>query len=130
MKRIPLPGSEPRVLLVAEFADYVVACTHLALEENARLEAADIIISQMQSLTKPFIIGGDWNDHPDSPLLQKLRRHFTINSPQCATFPSHRPDECLDYIATSKAFPLATQNASVDFQPFTSDHNPIVLTIF
>lgn len=130
VKRIPLPGSEPRVLLIAEFTDCFVACTHLALEEEARLEAADIIIGQMQTLTKPLIIGGDWNDHPDSPLLQKLRRHFTINSPQCATFPSHHPTECLDYIATSKAFHLSTQNASADFQPFTSDHNPIVVTIF
>ena len=30
-KRIPLPGEEPRVLLVVELKDYVIACTHLDL---------------------------------------------------------------------------------------------------
>ena len=32
-KSIPLPGEEPRVLLVVELKDYVIACTHLDLEE-------------------------------------------------------------------------------------------------
>ena len=34
VKTIPLPGEEPRVLWVVELKDYVLACTHLDLEEN------------------------------------------------------------------------------------------------
>ena len=35
--RIPLPGrEEPRMLLVAEFKHYVVACTHLSLTDEDR----------------------------------------------------------------------------------------------
>ena len=33
-KSIPLPGDEPRVLLVVELKDYVMACTHLDLRRS------------------------------------------------------------------------------------------------
>ena len=103
VKRIPLPGDEPRLLLVAEFKDYVVACTHLALEEDARMESVKIIAAEMKKYPgKPFMIGGDWNATPSSPLLQAMREYFNIITPQTPTFPADKPVECLDYIAVDK----------------------------
>ena len=47
-KRIPLPGEEPRVLLVVELKDYVLACTHLDLEEEQRLASVPLIVEEAQ----------------------------------------------------------------------------------
>ena len=47
-KKIPLPGEEPRVLLIVELENYVIACTHLDLEEEARLASIPLIIEEAQ----------------------------------------------------------------------------------
>lgn len=129
VKRIPLPGKEPRLLLIAEFTDYIAACTHLALEEDCRMQSVEIIRQAAASSEKPFIIAGDWNARPDSPFLQEMRGFFVINSPQCHTFPANCPTECIDYIATSSTHPAATVNASVVNSPAASDHRPITATL-
>ncbi|MDE7388427.1 MAG: endonuclease/exonuclease/phosphatase family protein, partial [Muribaculaceae bacterium] len=44
VKRIALPGSEEsRALLIADFGDYAVACTHLSLTEADALSSAALI---------------------------------------------------------------------------------------
>src|SRR5574344_1516954 len=45
-KRIPLPGKEPRSLLIAEYKTIVFCDTHLALQEANRLEDMDIILKE------------------------------------------------------------------------------------
>lgn len=129
VKRIPLPGSEPRVLLIAEFPDFVAACTHLALEEDARLQSAEIIATEAARYNKPFIIAGDWNDTPDSPLLQRMRKDFVINTPQSFTFPSGNPSVCLDYIATFKKFPGRTILSCIADVEGISDHDAAVAVL-
>lgn len=129
VKRIPLPGAEPRLLLIVEFNDFIAACTHLALEEDCRMQSVEIIRQAAASSGKPFIIAGDWNAGPDSPLIQTMRRHFVINSPQCHTFPADNPTECIDYIATSAPRPGTTAGASVVNAPAASDHRPVTATI-
>lgn len=129
VKRIPLPGAEPRLLLIVEFNDFIAACTHLALEEDCRMQSVEIIRQAAASAEKPFIIAGDWNARPDTPLIQAMRRHFVINSPQCHTFPADNPTECIDYIATSAARPGTTADASVVNAPAASDHRPVTATI-
>ena len=47
-KRIPLPGEEPRVLLVVELKDFVIASTHLDLEEEQRLASVPLIVEEAQ----------------------------------------------------------------------------------
>ncbi len=104
VKRIPLPGrSEARLLLVAEFNDYVFACTHLSLEEDERLASVPIIEREAGNYSKPFLIAGDWNDSPDSKLLQTIGRKFQIcTRTDAGTFPADKPEECIDYIAVYK----------------------------
>ena len=51
----PLPGKEEeRALLVAEFEDYIFACTHLSLTESDRLASLKILGKIAQGYSKPF----------------------------------------------------------------------------
>lgn len=128
-KRIPLPGEEPRVLLVVELMDYVLACTHLDLEEEQRLVSVPIILDEAQRWQKPFILAGDLNDAPDSELLQEMTKYFTILSGDQPTFPADKPTECIDYIASFKARPAVTLEHNVIEEPAASDHRPLVVRL-
>ena len=129
IKRIPLPGEEPRILLVVELKDYVIACTHLDLEESERLASAPLIINEAQHWEKPFILAGDWNDYPDSQLLQELTKYFTINSGNEPTFPADEPNECIDYVASHNSFSAKTLESVVIDESEASDHRPLVVKL-
>ena len=124
-KSIPLPGDEPRVLLVVELQDYVIACTHLDLEEEPRLASVPLIIEEAQRWQKPFLLAGDWNDAPNSELLQEMREYFTILSGNEASYPADKPTECLDYIAIFKGHSVETLESTVIDEPEASDHRPV-----
>ena len=128
-KRIPLPGEEPRVLLVVELANYVIACTHLDLEESERLASMPLIIEESQLWKKPFILAGDWNDHPDSQLLLELTPLFTINSGNNYTFPADEPNECLDYVATFNNCQVNTLESILIDEKEASDHRPLLVKL-
>ena len=128
-KRIPLPGEEPRVLLLVELKNYVIACTHLDLEESERLASVPLIIEEARSWQKPFILTGDWNDYPDSQLLQELTKCFTINSGNDATFPADEPNECIDYVATFNNCSTQTIKSIVIDEKEASDHRPLVVKL-
>ena len=128
-KRIPLPGEEPRVLLVVELKDYVIACTHLDLEESERLVSAPLIIEEAQRWEKPFILAGDLNDSINSPLLQELTKCFTINSENDPTFPADEPTECIDYVSTYNSHSAKTLDYAVIDEPEASDHRPLVVRL-
>ena len=129
IRRIPLPGREPRVLLVVELKDYVMACTHLDLAEENRLASVQLIVDEAKRWHKPFIIAGDWNDGPDSKLLTELKKYFTINTGKKATYPADKPNECIDYIASFKDRAAVTLNYSVLDEPKASDHRPLVANL-
>ena len=114
-KRIPLPGEEPRVLLVVELQNYVIACTHLDLEEEQRLASVPLIVAEAQHWQKPFILAGDWNDTFGSKLLKEMTKHFIINSGTKSTYPANEPQECIDHIATFKNCPATTVEYDVVF---------------
>lgn len=128
-KRIPLPGEEPRMLLLVELENYVIACTHLDLEEDARLASVPLIIEEAQRWVKPFILAGDWNDTPNSQLLQELTKSFTINSGNDFTFPADVPNECIDYVATYNSHAVKMLESMVIDDPEASDHRPLMVKL-
>ena len=128
-KRIPLPGEEPRVLLVVELQDYVMACTHLDLEEAPRMASVPLIVEEARRWQKPFLLAGDWNAVPDSELLHEMRKHFTVLSLNEATYPADTPQECLDYIASFGDSPVEAIESQVIDAPAASDHRPIVVIV-
>ena len=128
-KRIPLPGDEPRVLLVVELQDYVIACTHLDLEEEPRLASVPLIIEEAQRWQKPFLLAGDWNDTPDSELLQEMAKYFTILSGDQASYPADEPQDCLDYVAVFKGNFMEVLKSTVINEPEASDHQPVMVKL-
>ncbi|MDE6452517.1 MAG: endonuclease/exonuclease/phosphatase family protein, partial [Odoribacter sp.] len=98
-KYMPLPGrEEPRVLLVAEFEDYVFCCTHFSLTEEDQLTAVTVLAGELDTIRKPVFLAGDLNALPDSPVLKALREKFVVlTNPKEKTFPADKPQECLDY---------------------------------
>ena len=126
-KCIPLPGEEPRVLLVVELQDYVMACTHLDLDEEQRLASIPIIVEEAQRWQKPFILAGDWNDTPDSELLQEMTKHFTILSGSEASYPADEPTECIDYVASFKSYTVEVLESRVINESAASDHRPVMV---
>ena len=118
-KRIPLPGEEPRVLLVVELEDYVIACTHLDLP---------LIVEEAERWEKPFILAGDWNDEPGSELLEAMTQHFTVLSGNDATYPADEPTACIDYVAAFNGRAEAIGSHVID-EPEASDHRPLVVWV-
>lgn len=145
VKRIPMPSrDEDRMLLVCEFKDCVVACTHLSLLEDEHSAACDTILREATRWQKPFILMGDWNSHPDSPFLKRMQEHFVIlSNTDKPTYPADKPKECIDYIAVYKPQPSQTSNFKYQISninaarnnvwviedSISSDHRPIVADI-
>lgn len=128
-KSIALPGDEPRLLLMVEMKDYVLACTHLDLEEEPRMESVPLIIDEAKLWQKPFILAGDFNDSIDSPLLQKITKYFTINSGDEATFPADEPNERIDFVATFNTCKVKTLESVVIEEKEASDHRPLLVKL-
>ena len=131
VRRIPLPGSEPRMLLIVELSQYVYACTHLDLTEQARLASVDIIKREAARSTKPFFIAGDLNAEPHDEPITRLSDDFQIlNDTTQPTFPASEPDICIDYILVSKGSGSANvRRSKVLNQPTASDHRPLVVDL-
>lgn len=129
LQTYPLPGrEESRMLLVAEFEDYFLACTHLSLTEEDRLASLDIIKNSVKKSHKPYFLAGDLNDQPDSKFIQALQQDFQIlSNTKHATYPAPQPTETIDYIAAWKhnTNDFANLSARVLEEPVASDHRPL-----
>lgn len=129
VQAMPLPGREERrVLMVAEFDDYLFCCTHLSLTEEGRLASLHIINAVAASKKKPFFLAGDMNDRPDSEFIRSLQKDFQVlTDSRKKTFPSPEPVETIDYIFTRKSDvnDLAVLSEKVVNEPVASDHRPV-----
>ena len=146
--KTPLPGAEPRVLLLCEFKDCWFGTTHLSLQETNRLAAVEIIRKAVaeRAVAKPVYLTGDWNDRPNSKPLAAMRSFMTILSDMTGrTFhgfkwsvgPDGKPgvapagELCIDYIAVDSfsAKKLVVRDSHVVPDITTSDHSPVVATV-
>lgn len=125
-----LPGrEEARTLLVAEFPEYVFACTHLSLTEEDRMKSLEILKSVAADTRKPFFLAGDFNSDADSGFIKDLKSTFQIlSNPKQPTYPASEPKETLDYlIALKQETPTFVVNsARVIDEPLASDHRPLL----
>lgn len=129
--RIPLPGrEEPRMLLVAEFKHYVVACTHLSLTDEDRMASLPIILTEAQRWTKPFFLMGDLNDELGMPFYKEMQKHFLfLNPSDDKTFPADAPNICIDHVAMFKS-PASPEASIASYRTWVgeetfSDHRPL-----
>lgn len=129
----PLPGNEEaRCILVAEFTNFIFACTHLSLTESDRFAAMSIIQKIACQAAKPFVLAGDFNDHPDSPLMEAWSNTFDVISGTAhCTYPAYSPDELLDYILLHRAGASGGRSVRtfVPNEPKASDHRPVIADV-
>lgn len=131
--RHALPGREEgRTLLIAEFERYAVCCSHLSLTEEDRLASVETIAKALKAIEgKPVYLMGDFNDHPDSPFMREMEKHFTVISDTTATtFPADAPNETLDYVMTLRnGVKTKAKGCRVINEPAASDHRPVVVNV-
>ena len=118
------------MLLVVEFRNYVVACTHLSLTDEDRLASVAIIAQEASRWDKPFFLMGDLNDEPGMPFYKEMQKHFLFLNPSYdKTFPADGPNICIDHVAIFK--PATTPESTLSFyntwvgEEDYSDHRPL-----
>lgn len=128
-KNIALPGrEETRTILIAEFDEFVFACTHWSLTEEDRILSVAMVNELAKQYGKPFFMAGDFNMVPESIEYRLLSENWEVlNNLNAHTFPSDNPKSCIDYI-----FIYSNLDASVNLlqssvlnEPVASDHRPV-----
>lgn len=131
VRQVPLPGKEKRTLLLVEFERFVFGCTHLALEKDARVESARLILDAVRDTRKPLFLAGDMNTGLQSPFHAVFESGFTVLSdPRQGTFPADKPDRCIDFIYGYKnCAGYAVLSGGVLNEPVASDHRPVYVDV-
>lgn len=132
VRRVPLPGrEEARVLLMAEFPDYVACVTHLSLTPEDRLGSLPIIREATDTCRKPVLLAGDFNTGDATAVLEGLGGAFRpLSDTTQMTFPSDRPAVRIDYIL-GRGLPASASVAesAIDHTTTASDHCPLWVTL-
>ena len=126
----PLPGPPGRgamLLRLGEGQDAVaVVMMHLSLGARTRTRQL-AFIRELRSDYRHIVLMGDMNTHANDLLQYSPLRDLELFAPQIeATFPSWRPQRCLDHILLSPSLPL--ERCEVLSQPI-SDHLPVAVQI-
>lgn len=134
-------GAEPRVLVVMEMEDFVIATTHLDhANPDAHAEQIKVINETIkanyQNSSKPVFLGGDLNAGPGSKTINSMLENWTNLSGTLPTFPSAKPTSCIDFIMQYKnGVKVELVNAYVakwfvkGNAATASDHLPVVVDI-
>ena len=126
----PLPGPAGRGAILVRFGEgkdaLIVVMMHLAL--GAKTRALQLgYIRELIGGYRHQILMGDMNTHANDLLERSPLRDLGLVAPQVeATFPSWRPQRCLDHILLSPS--LTLERVEVLSQPI-SDHLPVAVEI-
>ncbi|UNT13612.1 endonuclease/exonuclease/phosphatase family protein [Pseudomonas sp. I3-I5] len=126
----PLPGPAGRGAILVRFGEgedaLIVVMMHLALGAKTRaLQLA--YIRELIGGYRHQVLMGDMNTHATDLLEHSPLRDLGLIAPQVeATFPSWRPQRCLDHILLSPS--LTLERVEVLAQPI-SDHLPVAVEI-
>jgi endonuclease/exonuclease/phosphatase family metal-dependent hydrolase len=129
---IPLPGrEEKRGLLIAEFENYVLFCTHFSLTEADRVASVELINHKAKDYQKHVILAGDLNTKPESGAISTLSSSWINLAGTNPTFPSNGPRECIDYIFGLNCCGLnySVLKGMVVPEAVASDHCPLFVDV-
>ena len=62
IKKIALPGDEPRIAVRTDLDQFVFISTHGDLNDSKRIQGANIINNELDYIRKPVFLAGDLND--------------------------------------------------------------------
>lgn len=133
-QNIPLSGQgEKRGLLKTllcppgRHSKFYFLCTHLGLSSADRMEQVKEILRIANTLTKPYILAGDFNAGKDSaeflPLQGEMQNTGDLITDRYVTFPSYRPGYGLDYIFASPHWRVKSCRI---LDSDASDHLPVL----
>lgn len=126
----PLPGPAGRGAILVRFGEgedaLVVVMMHLALGTRTRTRQL-AYIRELIGGYRHQVLMGDMNTHANDLLEHSPLRDLGLLAPQIeATFPSWRPQRCLDHILLSPT--LTLERVQVLAHPI-SDHLPVAVEI-
>ena len=126
----PLPGPAGRGAILVRYGEgpdaLVVVIMHLALGTKTRTRQL-AYIRELIGGYQHQVLMGDMNTHANDLLHTSPLRDLGLLAPQMeATFPSWRPQRCLDHILLSPS--LTLERVQVLDQPI-SDHLPVAVDI-
>lgn len=129
---LPLPGrEEKRGLLIAEFTNFVLFCSHFSLTAADRITSVQLINQKAKEYQKRIIFAGDLNTKPESEAINSLLNSWINLSGTNPTFPSNGPKECIDYIFGFNCCNISYKviKRMVVPEAIASDHCPIFIDI-
>ncbi|MBM6864900.1 endonuclease/exonuclease/phosphatase family protein [Bacteroides caecigallinarum] len=133
LSKVALPGTEEsRMLIIAEFSDFVFCCTHLSLTYSDRIKSIDVLKEKIKGIKKPVFLAGDFNDSPNSEFMKKLKKDFRLLSNDGVfTWPADNPEKTIDYIMVLKKSSeiVSKIRGEVLNEPMASDHRPVLVNI-
>lgn len=126
----PLPGPAGRGAILVRFGEgddaLIVVMMHLALGAKTRARQL-AYVRELIGGYRHQVLMGDMNTHATDLLEHSPLRDLGLIAPQVeATFPSWRPQRCLDHILLSPS--LTLERVEVLAQPI-SDHLPVAVEI-
>ncbi|MBN1516022.1 endonuclease/exonuclease/phosphatase family protein [Candidatus Sumerlaeota bacterium] len=134
-------GRERRQLFVTKVAlsdadKLLFIDTHLDFDEQNdtdRMKSMDVLDDWLaaQPAETPMLLCGDFNSRPDTPVLERIRRHWSVagGDAQQLTFPANAPVETIDYICLRPAERWNVVKYEVIEEPVASDHRPVLVEI-
>ena len=133
---IRLPdGNEPRIALHVEVVlpggDTVsVYNVHFdwVANDTLRLAQARTLAAVLDTVSRPYILLGDFNDEPASrtlALFQARALNATKPADDHFTFSSTSPVKEIDFVFTAPAAAWEVQQVRVVHEPVASDHRPV-----
>jgi endonuclease/exonuclease/phosphatase family metal-dependent hydrolase len=133
--RLP-EGPEPRSALAArvrlpgDAGELTFVGIHLYRTAEERLAQARRLLEVLPA-DEPVILAGDFNSTPESAVMTLVRETFTIpdKGSDHFTFPSHRADREIDFMAWRPAGRFTAVESRVIDEPVASDHRPVLLVV-
>ena len=136
INHFPLPGKEPRSLLAVQATTalgtpYILACTHLCLNETNRIKSTEIINNWVRRLPFPTILVGDMNCNTNSAPYKKFTEVWdsTWGTIPLPTFPAKNPTSAIDHCFTFPKYGWKVQEIKVIEEAVASDHRPLKITL-
>ena len=128
------PNNEPRIGFLAEIrapqGSLSIVSTHLDHRSGeSRIAQAKELLTALEKISGPIIVGGDFNDVPGSPALALFTHpwlHARKQHPM-ATFPADHPKSEIDLFFVRGLVPV--KEAEVLEESISSDHRPIIATL-
>lgn len=117
------------ILKDGEVRRLAVLSSHFGLSKEEQEHAVSTALSVCQSESLPFVLMGDFNVTPDNPVLSPLYKNLNDTDSLLSggkTFPSHKPENKIDYIFTSENIKI---NSAEIINAVASDHLPVTADI-